>query len=51
MNCSVMNNTVGQDSRSQSGVMLGVEKVQPITVTITFGMTMGYLNARIRSRD
>jgi hypothetical protein len=46
-----MNSGVKQNTRAQFGVMLGTWKAPAKMIIKSFWMTMGYLNARIQSRD
>jgi len=46
-----MKSGVKENARAQSGVMLGIWKAPEKMVITSFGMTVRYLNARIRSRD
>jgi hypothetical protein len=46
-----MNSGVKQNTRAQSGMMLGIQKALAKMIITSFDMTVGYLNARIRSRD
>jgi hypothetical protein len=47
----VMNSGVKEDTRTQSRVMLGIWTAPTLMIITGFGMTVVYLNARIRGRD
>jgi hypothetical protein len=46
-----MNSKVNHNTSAQSGVMLRIKVALAKTITTRFGMTVGYLNDTIRSRD
>jgi hypothetical protein len=46
-----MNSELKQSTSAQCGVMLRIKTALAKTITKSFGMTVGYLNATIRSSD
>ena len=46
-----MNSEVQQNTRAQSGEMLGIQTASAKMIIISFRMIEGYLNTRPRNRD